>query len=196
VLAGVDFEFGRALVVVWLLPVAAAIVALIAARRRSTRHVVVRLVQLVIAGYLIGVVAITLWPFEFDVDTRQILDRGNWTPFGGTLGFLISDNSLKVRVASRDFVANILLFAPLGVLLAAQQRRMYGVALVAVLLSGVAFALEVIQGLTVAGRTLDIDDAIAGSIGAVLASCAGGILRPLANRAHRGLPRGLPSSVG
>lgn len=186
-LAGVGFEFGRVLVVAWLLPVAAAIVAVIAARRRSTHQAVVLFVRLLIVGYAVGVVAITLWPFDFDVQTGRILDRGNWTPFGGTLGFLISDNSLKVRVASRDFVANILLFAPLGVLIAIQQRRTAGVAVVIVLLVAMAFSLEVIQGLTVAERTLDIDDAIAGSIGAFLAALVGALLRPLAVRTHAGL---------
>lgn len=186
-LAGVGFEFGRVLVVAWLFPVAAAVVALAAARRRSTRRIVVLFVRLLIVAYVVGVVAITLWPFEFDLQTGRILDRGNWTPFGGTLGFLVSDNSLKVRVASRDFLANVLLFAPLGVLVAIRQSRAGRVIVVIGSLVALAFALEVIQGLTVAERTLDIDDAIAGSVGATLAACAGAVVRPLAYRTHTGL---------
>lgn len=188
-LVSVDAQLGRELVVLWLLPVALAVAAIIATRRSQTptRRAVVRAMQFLIAAYLVGVVVITLWPFEFDFETGRILDRGNWTPFGGTLGFLISDNSLKVRIGSRDFLANVLLFAPLGVLLTLQQKRMTGVVVVITFLIAIAFALEVIQGLTVAERTLDIDDAIAGSVGAALAAVAGLLLRPFAYRTHQGL---------
>lgn len=197
-LRGVGVQFGRELIVLWLLPAGLAIAALVVTRRarRSTRTIVVTCVRLLVLAYLVGVIALTLWPFDFDIEAGRITDRGNWAPFGGTLGFLISDNSLKVQVASRDFLANVLLFAPLGVLLAARQKRSTGVLLVALLLIGMAFALEVIQGLTVAERTLDIDDAIAGSIGAVLATAVGGMMRPLVDSRHTALRSRVASGVG
>lgn len=179
---GVDVRFGRALVIVWMLPVAFALVALVSARRSkpSTRRAVHGFVKVLAAAYLFAIVAITLWPYEFDFETGRILARGNWVPFGGTLGFLISENSLKVQVASRDFLANVLLFAPLGFLLAVRARRSTTVLAIVVGLSAIAFVLEVVQGLTVAQRTLDIDDALAGSVGAAVASLLGMLLRPLA----------------
>lgn len=159
-------------------PAFVALFALFVTRRadRESARNTVRLVDLLVLAYAVGVVAITLYPFRFDIEAGRIFDRGNWLPFGGTLGFLTSDNSLQVRIGSRDFLANIALFAPIGLLLGARTRRIGGVVAFSLLLVAMAFALEVIQGLTVAGRTLDIDDAIAGSVGALAAIAVGGVL--------------------
>jgi glycopeptide antibiotics resistance protein len=168
----------RVLVAVWIAPAAMAVLALLVTWRSNpqTRESVHRATGLLIAAYAVGVVAITLYPYSFDFEPGRILDRGNWAPFGGTLGFLISENSLRVRIASRDFLANIVLFAPLGLLLGSRTRRFRDVVLIGLVLVCMAFALEVVQGLTVAERTLDIDDAIAGSIGALGAVLLGAAL--------------------
>jgi glycopeptide antibiotics resistance protein len=168
----------RGLVAVWMAPAVAALIASMLTVRssRDTRRTLDRMTALLIAAYAVAVIAITLYPYSFNIQAGRILERGNWAPFGGTLGFLISDNSLRVRIASRDFLANIALFAPIGLLLGSRTRRAREVLLVVVLLVLMAFALEVVQGLTVAERTLDIDDAIAGSLGAIGAAVAGAVL--------------------
>lgn len=160
--------FGSGLAAVWVAPAVIAVIALLATRwspagrRRRTAYVVTALTM----AYVLGVILITLYPFTFDIEPGRILDSGNWVPFGGTLGFVTSDNALQVAVGRRDFFANIALFAPLGLLLGARARRIDYVLGVGAVLIGLAFALEVVQGLTVAERTLDIDDAIVGSAGA------------------------------
>jgi glycopeptide antibiotics resistance protein len=168
----------RVLVAIWVAPAIIVVLIALASRRvrPAMRWKIDRAIGVLIAAYAIGVIAITLYPFSFDVEPGRILDRGNWVPFGGTLGFLISDNSLRVQIASRDFLANIALFAPVGLLLGSRTRHGRDVVLAMALLVGMAFALEVVQGLTVAERTLDIDDAIAGSIGAVGAVLVGSVL--------------------
>jgi glycopeptide antibiotics resistance protein len=178
VLIGSGVHLSRALVVVWMLPAATVLAALAMTRssRPARRRSVGRFANLVVLGYALAVIAIVLWPFHFDIETGRILGRGNWIPFRGTLGFLTSENSLQVRIGSRDFLANIMLFAPIGLLAGALRRNTRDAAIMAVTLIGMAFALEVLQGLTVAERTLDIDDAIAGSLGAVAAVMVGALL--------------------
>ena len=171
-------ESDRLLVAIWITPAIITVLALLVCRlgRLKTQQTVQRAATFLIVAYALGVVVITLYPYSFDFEPGRIFDRGNWTPFGGTLGFLISENSLRVRIASRDFLANIALFTPLGVLLGSRSRRLRDLLLVVALLVCMAFSLEVVQGLTVAERTLDIDDAIAGSIGALGAAVLGAAL--------------------
>jgi glycopeptide antibiotics resistance protein len=171
-------HFDRVLVAIWVAPALVALFVLLVARRarRQTKRTIHRATALLIAAYAIGVIAVTLYPFSFDIEPGRILDRGNWVPFGGTLGFLLSNNSLRVEVASRDFLANIALFAPIGLLLGSRTRGLRDVVVVGLMLVAMAFALEVVQGLTVAERTLDIDDAIVGSLGALAAVIIGASL--------------------
>jgi glycopeptide antibiotics resistance protein len=178
VLIGTGVRFGRGVAILWLAPAVVALFTMLVTQRArpDARRTVRRAVDVLVIAYAIGVIAITLYPFSFDIEAGRILDRGNWVPFGGTLGFLTSDNSLQVEVGSRDFLANIVLFAPIGLLLGARTRRVREVVLVGVLLVLMAFALEVVQGLTVSQRTLDIDDAIAGSLGALGAVVVGAML--------------------
>lgn len=173
-------QLTRYLAVVWLLPAVVVVLALLVTRsaRAATKREVRGVLRLLVVAYLVAVVAITLWPFEIDLASSRIIERGNWIPFRGTLGFLVSSNTLRVSLGTRDFVANVVLFIPLGLLLALAVRRGPGLAACAVALVVLAFALEVIQGLTIVGRTLDIDDAIACSVGALGALVLGAILRP------------------
>ncbi len=168
-LSGTDVFLGRILVALWVGPALVAVLATLTMRRArpETSGAVRRAIDVLVFAYAFGVVAITLYPYSFDIEPGRILDRGNWAPFGGTLGFLTSESSLQIEVGSRDFLANIALFAPVGLLLGSRTRQTRDVAVVVVLLVLMAFALEVVQGLTVSERTLDIDDAIAGSIGAL-----------------------------
>ena len=176
-LSGTDVRFSRGLVLLWVAPALVALVAMLVTRRAhpESKRTIRRAVDVLVIAYACGVIAITLYPFRFDFEAGRILERGNWLPFGGTLGFLTSDNSLQVEIGSRDFLANIALFAPVGLLLGARTRRLRDAVLVVILLAVMAFALEVVQGLTVSERTLDIDDAIAGSIGALGAVVIGAV---------------------
>ena len=177
-LSGTDVRFGRGLVLLWVGPAVIALFVALAARRAhpETKRRITRTIDVLVLAYAMGVVAITLYPFSFDIEAGRILDRGNWIPFGGTLGFLTSENSLQVQIGSRDFLANITLFAPIGLLLGSRTRRVRDVVLVGVLLVLMASALEVVQGLTVSVRTLDVDDAIAGSLGALGAVVIGSMM--------------------
>jgi glycopeptide antibiotics resistance protein len=173
-----DFlNIDQALVAAWLLPAGIAIGALIlAGRSRLMRGATALLFSL----YVLGVVVITFWPLRFDLSLRR-LRRGNWAPFQGTLGMVRSSHPLAQFVGGRDFVANVLLFAPVGLLLPfVVGRRRRGLLVVAlVLLIAFAFALELAQGIAV-DRTFDIDDPISGAIGALAGAAVGTIIAALA----------------
>jgi glycopeptide antibiotics resistance protein len=187
VLIGTGVRFSGGIAALWIAPAVLGVVALLVTyrARRDTRRTVDLAVDVLVVAYAIGVIAITLYPFSFDIEPGRILDRGNWVPFGGTLGFLTSNNSLQNEIGSRDFLANITLFAPIGLLLGSRVQRRSAAVFVAILLVLMAFALEVVQGLTVAARTLDIDDAIAGSLGAVAAALLGAMLPRAATTRRR-----------
>jgi glycopeptide antibiotics resistance protein len=169
---------GAAVIVAWLFPAVVAIVVLIAARRSTF---VRQATAALFAVYVFGIAVITFWPLQFDLSLRR-LRRGNWTPFRGTLGMVRSPHPLAQFVGGRDFVANVLLFAPVGLLLPfVVGRRRRGLLVVAlVLLIVFAFALEFVQGIAV-NRTFDIDDPISGAIGAVAGAVAGTIIAVLAS---------------
>jgi glycopeptide antibiotics resistance protein len=171
----------RVLVLVWLFPAAVAVVALLVTRRSSnaTRKRVVYTVQLLVLAYLVGAVLVTLWPLQIDVSLARMLQRGNWIPFKGTLGFLTSDNDLQVAIGRRDALANVALFMPLGVLVPLVVRRWSGIVILGVVVAAIAFGLELVQGLAIVGRTFDIDDAIVSGAGAAAALVVGTFLRPV-----------------
>jgi glycopeptide antibiotics resistance protein len=138
------------------------------------------LLSLIIAGYLVAVTVITLWPLQFDVGTQRLTERGNWIPGRGTLAFLRRDDELSRTIGGRDFLANVILYAPLGFLMPLRLRGWRGIVESVLLLCVLSFVLEVIQGIAVAFRTLDVDDAIAGAAGATAAVLAAVIVRPMA----------------
>ncbi len=172
--------FTRPLAIIWLLPAAGAVIALVATRsaRRALRQRVVYTAQLLVLAYALGCVLITLWPLQVDVSLERMLERGNWIPFEGTLGFLRSKNELQVRLGGRDALANIVLFMPLGVLVPLVVRRWFNVVVVGIVVASFAFGLELVQGLVIVGRTFDIDDAIVSFAGAGAALGLGLVLRP------------------
>jgi glycopeptide antibiotics resistance protein len=178
---GIEAEW---LALVWLTPAALMVLLLLATSRgrRSVRSQTRVLLGLFAVGYLVAAVAITLWPFQADLSPERIVEEGNWVPFQGTLRFLLSDDPLQVRLGTRDFLANVVLFFPLGLLFGLLTRRLLGLAFVLVAIAAVAFGLELVQGVTITGRTLDVDDAIAGAIGALAGTVAAAALRPLTSR--------------
>ncbi len=178
----VDVQISRALIVVWLLPAVGMLLALIAVRNSppTTRAKVIHALRLMLAGYLLGAVILTLWPLDFVLDIDRV-DDGNWSPFGGSLGFLISDNTLQNELGGRDVLANVVLFAPFGVLLPYAFYQWRGIPVSAFFIAFGAFGLEFTQGVTIAERTFDIDDAIAGLVGGVVALAVASLLRPAAH---------------
>lgn len=161
------------LAVIWLLPAVVGVAALLLTRRPVVRH----LVALLALGYLLAIVAITLWPFQADLSPERVLERGNWVPGRGTLAFVLSDDPVRVRLGTRDFLANVVLFFPLALLAGAITRRWAGLFAVLVAVGVVAAGLELVQGVTISERTLDVDDAIAGGVGALAGVVAASMIR-------------------
>jgi glycopeptide antibiotics resistance protein len=179
----VYLEISRPLIAVWLMPAVGMLLALIAMRNAPPRsHAkVVNAVRLMLLGYLVGAIVLTLWPLELDLSVVRV-ENGNWSPFNGTLGFLISDNELQNTLGGRDVLANIVLFTPFGLLLPYAFYQWRGVPVSALFIAFLAFGLELTQGLLIAERTFDIDDAIAGFVGGVVALAVASLLRPVAHR--------------
>jgi glycopeptide antibiotics resistance protein len=74
-------------------------------------------------------------------------------------------------------LANVVLFFPLGLLFGVITRRWLGLFFVFFMLIAVAVGLELVQGVTIAQRTLDVDDAIACAAGALIGVAAAAVLR-------------------
>ena len=183
-------ELSRPLAILWMLPAVGAILGLIAARGTDprTHATVMTVLRCMLFGYLAGCVVLALWPLEFDVSVPRV-EKGNWTPFDGTLGFLISENEVQHALGERDVLANVLLFVPLGLLLPFAFFQWRGIPLAIALLAFVAFALEFTQGLTIEQRTFDIDDAIAGFGGALAGTLIAAIVRPVTHQIAEPAPQ-------
>jgi glycopeptide antibiotics resistance protein len=179
-----DLSLSQPIVIVWLIPALLATIGLIATRRsrRATREQTLNVVRVLAVAYLGAAAFLTLWPFHPDVSVARV-ESGNWVPFHGMLGFLVSDSDLQNRIATRDVLANVLLFVPLGLLLPFAAVRWHPFVVTALLLVVFAFGLEITQGVAIAARTFDIDDAISGFAGGVGGMLAAGVLWPIAS--HR-----------
>jgi glycopeptide antibiotics resistance protein len=179
----VPLEISRALIVAWLLPAAAMLVALIAVRdaRPTTYAKTLTVLRWMLIAYLLGAIILTLWPLDFAFDLDRV-DDGNWTPLKGSLGFLISDNSLQNELGGRDVLANVVLFTPFGLLLPFAFYSSRGILVSALIIALLAFGLEFTQGLLIAERTIDVDDAISGFVGGIVALALASLLRPIAHR--------------
>lgn len=178
-----DVEISRALIVVWVLPAIGALLLLIATRSAAprTQATVLQTVRFLLLAYVAGAVILTLWPLDFVVSVKGLED-GNWSPLGGSLGFVISDNPVKNEVGGPDVLANVVLFVPFGLLLPYAFYQWRGIAVPALILVFLAFGLEFTQGATIAERTFDIDDAIAGFGGGMAGLLVAALLRPAAVR--------------
>ncbi len=183
-------ELSRPLAVLWMLPAIGALLALVVARGAEPRtHAnVMTALRFLLFAYLAGVVLITLWPLTVDASVARV-EHGNWSPFEGTLGFFFSDNAKQASLGERDVLANVLLYVPLGLLVPYAFFQWRGIPLPIMLLAFLAFALEFTQGFTITERTFDIDDAIAGFAGAVLAVIAAALIHPLTRQIREPAPR-------
>lgn len=73
----------------------------------------------------------------------------------------------EVRSAVLEIGGNLMLLAPLGVLLPMIFRRLCGAVRVLVCCGLISLAIETIQGTLISGRAFDIDDVILNTLGAV-----------------------------
>jgi glycopeptide antibiotics resistance protein len=136
--------------------------------------------------YFVGILVITLWPLEFDVSLTRI-QLGNWEPLQGTLGWMLDPvNDVQARFGAQDVIANIVLFAPLGFLLPFAIESKAGWIITIVGLATLSFGLELVQGLTIAQRTFDIDDALSGTLGAIGGAIGALFAGPFVRPAGRG----------
>jgi glycopeptide antibiotics resistance protein len=143
-------------------------------RERPSWHVVVlRVLAVLLALAVLGVFfyyafRLTLSPVE---DNGQA--GGNTDP-GRSLRFYLDDPTPD---ALRQLGGNLMLLAPLGVLLPVVSVRLRGPVRLALLTAILSLIIEGTQGYLVLGRAFDIDDAILNVAGVVLAYLLAG--RPL-----------------
>jgi len=175
-----NVALSKPLAIVWVFPAIAGVVAMAATRSRrpEVRRRALRVVRLLTFGYLIGIVVITLWPLHFDAAHHGI-EKGNRIPFHGTLGFVRSTSKVQQRIGDLDFLANVLLYIPFGLLLPFAVDRPGGILITLALGAGCALGFEILQGAYVVGRTFDIDDAITGFAGAGIGAAVASLLRPM-----------------
>jgi glycopeptide antibiotics resistance protein len=166
--------------IVWVFPAVAGIVALAASRTRppAVRRRAIRFVRMLFICYLAGIIVITLWPLHFDA-AHHGLEKGNRIPFHGTLAFVRSNSKVQQRIGDLDFLANVLLYIPFGLLLPFVVNRPGGVLVALALGAGCALGFELVQGAFVVGRTFDIDDAITGFAGVALGTAVASLLGPI-----------------
>jgi glycopeptide antibiotics resistance protein len=179
-------ELSPPLIVIWLLPAVGVLIALIATRRAPprTERTMMSFVRFVLLAYVIGALILTWWPLRFVFEVAQVED-GNWAPFGGSLGFLISDIPVRQDLGGRDVLANIVLFAPIGALLPFAVYQWRGLAVSILVLTFLAFGIEITQGFFIADRTFDIDDAISGLVGGAGGVLLAALVHPVARPATR-----------
>lgn len=91
---------------------------------------------------------------------------GNTEP-GRTLRFYLDRPSVKE--AAIAIGGNLLLLAPLGVLLPMLSSRLRGPLRLTIIAALVSLGIETLQGLVISGRTFDVDDIILNAAGVLLA---------------------------
>ncbi|WP_109773435.1 VanZ family protein [Quadrisphaera granulorum] len=139
--------------------VAAATAAVPGMRRGDRRAAAVASCRVLLAGALLGVLALT-----------QVTSYGggrvNLVPFASIASELGNANP---RLAVANILGNALLFVPVGLLLPTATGWRWSRSAVAVVV--LVVAIELLQLLT--GRSADIDDVILNSLGGVLAAVPG-----------------------
>lgn len=111
---------------------------------------------LLLAGWALVVVRLTLWPAPAPDDTFDVVRA--------VIGWL-SDHGLPVTYAGVEAVANVLMFVPFGVLAGLLLTRRWSVVLVA---AGLSTAIEVSQRLFLPTRVPTVQDVVLNTAGAAL----------------------------
>ncbi|WP_345469364.1 VanZ family protein [Actinoallomurus oryzae] len=100
---------------------------------------------------------------------------------GQTLRLYLDQPSVKAALL--EIGGNIVLLAPLGVLLPVLSNRFRGPLRILLTVAFVSLCIETVQGTVIAGRAFDADDVILNTLGAVVAYLLIG--RRVARWAHR-----------
>lgn len=173
-------QINGVLAFVWIAPAAVALIALATSGgpRSRQRRLVRSGVVLLLVGYVVAASILILWPLEFDISALRLRD-GNWRPFEGTIGWYFSpSNGVQEMLGGRDFWANVILFVPFGLLFPYVAAKRWTPIASIVLIVGLAFGFELTQGIFVAARTFDIDDAITGAAAGVAVAVVASIFTP------------------
>jgi glycopeptide antibiotics resistance protein len=170
-------------VVVFGAPVVAVIVLLAARRRdrdlpdRERRWTT--LLDLGVGLNLLAVAAVTLVPID---PARTGLERGVQLRPGASI-LTVATTSVDGSVVVRLLVLNVLLFVPLGMMLALRTRSLRHTLAVAALTS---LAIEVAQALLPLGRTSNVDDVLLNVLGAAVGAGLVALVRRLRGQAQLG----------
>jgi glycopeptide antibiotics resistance protein len=137
-------------------------------RHRSRWYV--RLMRGVAVLVALGALGVFLyWAYRFTLRPAKVpkgWNVGNTHP-GKTIRFYLENTS--AREAALEIGGNIILLAPLGVLLPLIFTRLRGLFRITLVGALVSLAIETIQGTLIAGRAFDVDDIILNTLGVALA---------------------------
>ncbi|WP_127360024.1 VanZ family protein [Actinacidiphila soli] len=112
--------------------------------------------------YAIALAQVTLIPVASAADVTY----NNVVP-GRTIRFYIDHSSISTFLL--EIGGNLLLCAPLGILLPLASRRLDGLRQVTLVTGAAMLLVETIQGFLLTGRSFDVDDLILNTAGASLA---------------------------
>jgi VanZ family protein len=148
---------------------------------RSFKGVLIRglWILLGLAGVVVFAYVITKLTLKPDPGASKYV-HDNTHP-GQTLRLYL--NQPSVRAAVLEIGGNVVLLAPLGVLLPVLSERFRGPLRILITVGLISLCIETVQGTMIAGRAFDADDVILNTIGAVLAYVLIG--RRVARWAHR-----------
>ena len=171
------FRFTHELAGVWLAPAVLMVIASVVLQHHAPykRKRLYTVGVLLLCAYVIGAGLLMLWPLDQLRVSDEALRQGNWLPLRGSLGYFFSGDPIRTYLGQADVLSHVLLFAPIGLLLPYIFAGHRGVAVVAIV-AIVVFGIEFAQGLLVRDRVFDIDQVIAGSVGALAASVASNLL--------------------
>ncbi|MGW1996612.1 VanZ family protein [Embleya sp. NPDC001921] len=147
---------------------------------RVLRGVAIGLGTLALIAFALVLARVTFTP---QPDSQDLV-TGNTDPGDSIRSYL---DRPEVRDAVRQIGGNLVLCAPLGVLLPVVAARLRGPLRILLTVGVLMLVVEAVQGLFVVGRAFDIDDVILNATGAFLAYVFLG--RHLAARVH---PRRTP----
>lgn len=109
------------------------------------------------------------WAYRFTL--TPVPDPNGWAVGnnepGKTLRFYLDRPSIKEAVHAIG--GNLLLLAPLGVLLPVLSARLRGSLRLVLAGAAISFCIEIVQHFFVSGRTFDVDDIILNAFGVLLA---------------------------
>jgi len=130
----------------------------------------VRLLRgVIIVLALAGLAVFCYWAYTFTL--APVYDPHHWaignTHPGHTLQFYLDRPSIKDAII--QIGGNLVLLAPLGVLLPLITPKLRGPIRLTLVIAVISSAIEVTQGTAISGRSFDVDDIILNTLGGLLA---------------------------